>query len=271
MNPEIRTAKNWYRWLWLSPFLTIPTLALIGVSVYGTGYGLICSYGSRDCPYELVSLVSYVAAILGSAWWHLVLLIPATHRQSEFVRWHGRQALLLAGVRTAVPLAFVLFNFVSGGYGFLSLYPILGLIAVWLFGTSWGQGQAARGDCALMRWAGHGAGLPLPVKTATPASTPALTPIVDEKPEHRTAYYRGLSLQEQGQTDAAARLFRQLLVSDATPALKARAADQLKALGATASVAGAEVLVEIVRFGSDPEQRRAALAELERLGWVEAL
>lgn len=214
MSPEIHTAKNWYRWLWLSAFLTIPTFSFIGAIAYGAGYGLICSADGRNCPYRLVSLVSYLVAILGSALWHLVLLIPATHPQSEFVRWHGWQALMLAGVRTAIPLAFVLFDFVSGAYGYPSLYPILGLIAVWLFGTLWGQGQAARGDCALMRWAGHSAGLPLPVKTTTPASQPSLTAIGDDN---------------------------------------------------------ADALVEIIRFSPAPEQRRAALAELERLGLVEAL
>ena len=42
MLTEVRTAKNWYRWLWFSPFLTVPTqIVLAGVFaqvLFGRGY-----------------------------------------------------------------------------------------------------------------------------------------------------------------------------------------------------------------------------------------
>jgi hypothetical protein len=74
------------------------------------------------------------------------------NRKSEFVRWHGKQALLLAGVRTVVPLGFVL----GFGSSWNLAWGLPILIVVWFVGTLRGQSQAARGLCSLMRWAGRG-------------------------------------------------------------------------------------------------------------------
>jgi hypothetical protein len=191
---EERTARNWYWWLWLSPFLTIPTLIALGFS--DSSYELVCAGNLRNCDYNLEFRVTILIAVLGSALWHLILLIPALSKESEFIRWHGRQALLLAGVWTAVPLAF--------GLGFgeeeETFWVIPVLIAVWLFGTLWGQNQAARGDCSLMRWFGRAEALPVHVKSLDP-----------------------------------------------------------------------EALVDIIRYSRDPEERRKALSELEKLEMVESL
>ena len=123
-HAEHLQAKKVYRWLWWSPLLTVPTLVFLG------------NWGEQ------------VAAVLGSALWHLTLLKPAQNEESAFVRWHGRQALALAGLRTIIPLFFAVFYDLN-----LIFIPIL--IAVWFFGTIWGQNQAARGDCSLARWLGH--------------------------------------------------------------------------------------------------------------------
>jgi hypothetical protein len=269
MNPEILTAKKWYRWLWFSPLLTIPSV----VSIYlnGPGYELICGRNWQNCDYYLVGRVDGLAAILGSALWHLVLLVPALNKQSEFVRWHGRQALLLAGIRTTAPLAFLTYGLFVGGSRSSVLWSIPVLIAVWLFGTLWGQGQAARGDCSLMRWTGHGVGLPLPTGAAKPAAAPDLGPLSHERPDYRTAYYQGLSLREQGRSDEAVRVFHTLLVSDATPELKVRVVEELNRIGSADESLTADVLVAIFRFSHNPEQRRMALAGLERLGLVEPI
>jgi hypothetical protein len=128
---EKRTAQNWYWWLWLSPLATLLALAWL-VTLHPEG--------------AVTPL-----AVLGSALPHLILLVPALNRKSAFVRWHGRQALLLAAVRTVVPLAFVL-AFGSEGLALLAV-PIL--IAVWAIGTLRGQLQARRGLCTLMRWFGR--------------------------------------------------------------------------------------------------------------------
>jgi hypothetical protein len=104
--------------------------------------------------------VPALIAVLGSALWHLILLLPALNKESEFVRWHGRQALLLAGVRTVVPLVLGgVFGFEldwwGGYYEFRALSSVPILVLVWFFGTLWGQRQATRGDCSLMRWLGR--------------------------------------------------------------------------------------------------------------------
>ena len=125
----------------------------------------------------------------------------------------GRRCIL-SGVRTAmVMLTLFLESPLIYGFG------ILILSVIFIGGNLWGQGQARRGDCSLMRWMGHGVGLPLPVAGGEPST------------ELRSA---------------------QLPVDPESPA-------------------DVDSLVETIRFEPDPEKRRAALVELERLGFVEAL
>ena len=74
-----------------------------------------------------------------------------------FVRWHGRQALLLAAARTAVP---IVLGVLVGEYGLLFSIPVL--LAIWCGGTLWGQLQAKDGKCTLMQRSGQEA---LPART----------------------------------------------------------------------------------------------------------
>jgi hypothetical protein len=136
---EKQTARNWYWWLWLSPLITLLTLAWLATL------------------YEEPALTP--VSVLGSSVWHLILLVPALSRKSEFVRWHGRQALLLAGVRTAVPLGFVAAFGSSWGWELLAI-PVL--VVVWFVCTLLGQLEAARGLCTLMRWFGRAEAQPGP-------------------------------------------------------------------------------------------------------------
>ena len=269
-DTEALRAKNVYMWLWFSPILTIPTVAFLLFK--DPGHELTCGGVSWEyCDYNRAFLVTCLIAILGSALWHLVLLVPALDRQSQFVRWHGRQALLLASIRSSIPLAFAAYDGLAGGNGGLLLLSIPVLIIVWLSGTLWAQGQARRGDCALMRWTGHGAELPLPTAKAHTASAHGQGPLIPERAGHQAAYDQGLRLSEQGKPDEAARVLHRLLVSDAPVDLKTRAADELRQVGDTDEDLTADVLVAIFRFGRDLVHRRMALAELERLGLVEAL
>jgi tetratricopeptide (TPR) repeat protein len=147
-----RRASNWYMWLWLSPLLTLPLLAFLGIR--NPGLALICGGTWRGCNHALADRVTLLVAVLGSSLWHLILLYPALKDDSEFARWHGRQALLLAAVRTALPLVSVL-AFGSEG---VCLFPFV-VIPVYFVGNVWGQRQATRGDCSLMRRFGREAGL----------------------------------------------------------------------------------------------------------------
>src|SRR4030042_1835219 len=283
MNPEVNIARKWYRWSWISPLLTIPSVVLL--VLIDPGFKLICGGIWRNCALGLRFVVTGLIAILGSALWHLVLLNPALNKQREFGRWHGLQTLLMAGIRTVIPVAFLIFGCALGEgsyyifgstvgediYYYFFLFSIPVLVVVWLLGTLWGQGQAARGDCALMRWTGHGAGLPLPIGTEQSVSVSDLEPLIHEESIHRTAYNQGLSFREQGKLDEAVIVFHGLLDSSATTELKSMVAKELEGITGTNVSQEAELLVGIIRFSRNTEQRRMALARLENLGLVESL
>ncbi len=190
---EKRTARNWYWWLWLSPLVTVPLCAFLVLAE--SGYDLVCgSPWDPGCDRDLAGRVNILIAVLGSSLAHLILFAPALNRKSEFVRWHGRQALLLAGLRTAVPLTFGL---AFGEKGITLLFTPF-LIAVWLFGTLLGQLQAARGGCSLARWAGRAGALPPPEPTPKPvqASEPSPATLVDVIRYSRDPRERLLALSE---------------------------------------------------------------------------
>ena len=150
---ERKRARRWYLWLWLSPLLTVPTLLILSgildTLIWALAPPTRAVSGSVNY-HTIVERVAAVVAVLGSALWHLVLLIPARDKESAFVRWHGRQALLIAGVRTAIPM---MLGLLIGGDGPWWSIPIL--LIIWLAGTLWGQRQATRGECSLMRWFGQ--------------------------------------------------------------------------------------------------------------------
>jgi hypothetical protein len=146
---ERKKAASWYWWLWLSPLLTIPTLALF--LALDLGYDVVCRGYWSTCDHGAAGQVTVLVAVVASALWHLVLLGAIRNKEYPFVRWHGRQALLLAAVCTMVPLGFGLAF--GASLGVLLFNPVQ--IVVWFGGTLWGQRQAARGDCSLARWFGQ--------------------------------------------------------------------------------------------------------------------
>jgi hypothetical protein len=164
---EEKRARKWYWWLWLSPLLTLPTLAVTGFLTYQVldeAFG----WGQRNTA-GLERTALLLGLLLSSAW-HLILLVPALRGKSEYVRWHGRQALLLAALRTIVPLAFVLAFGFRGEWELLAI-PIL--IAIWLVGSTWGYVQASRGKCTLMRWSGLADAQPFQVRAREAAQRAA--------------------------------------------------------------------------------------------------
>jgi uncharacterized membrane protein len=255
-SAQVRRAKGAYAWLWFSPFITLPTLGILW-SITGGAVAALQPAGDYYQPgYQPLAVLPAVVAVLGSGLWHLLLLNWALDRRSEFARWHGRQALLLAGLRTAVALVVAIVS-TLGSIGLLTLVGVLGLLALWLFGTLWGQSQAGAGECSLMRWAGHGASLPLHVTAQMHAEIDA-TEWAD-------------TLLRQGHRAAAGLAFRKILVSDATPEVKSYAAGRLVMPGQPGSLFSADILVAMLRFSDDPGRRRAALDGLEQAGLVEDL
>jgi hypothetical protein len=152
MQMERTRARNWYWWLWLSPMLTMPTLGLLYGLISELSWILVGSsrWGSGAVADTIIERAAILVAVLGSALWHLILLVPARDKDYAFVRWHGLQALLLAGVRTAVP---AVLGVLIGEYGLLISIPIL--LAIWFGGTLWGQLQAKDGKCSLMQRSGQ--------------------------------------------------------------------------------------------------------------------
>ncbi len=174
--PEIKTAKDLYLWLWFSPVITIPTLFFLN-EYQPELRGILCP--SASCSYFLKYTMPTVIIVLFSALWHLSLLIPALNKESRFVRWHGWQALLLAGIRTIVALGAFLIDELG-----IYLLAILALIIIWLAGNLWGQRQAVRGDCSLMRWLGH----QIPAMEPEPAASPQ--PATSSDPDSLVEIFR---------------------------------------------------------------------------------
>jgi hypothetical protein len=171
LESERQTARKWYRWLWLSPLLTVPTLLFIFIVLEPFTNLLLCPQGWSNCNFDRVFALNGLIALIISSLWHLVLLIPARNKESEFIRWHGRQGMMLAGLRTSVPLLFVV---IVGEEGALLL--ILILILIWLLGNLWGQNQTARGDCSVMRWTGRANDLPGPPLDGEPEPEKRISP-----------------------------------------------------------------------------------------------
>ena len=147
MEAEIKRAKKWYWWLWLSPLLTIPTLLIIqGLAPVFYDFFVAPETLNRG----LEDRVPVILAIIISSLWHLVLSAPIKEKRQPFVHWHGLQALALAGIRTAVPLAFAV------GLGDEPFRAMLILVFIWFVGTYIGQYQAKNGRCSLAQWAGKG-------------------------------------------------------------------------------------------------------------------
>lgn len=152
LSEEVKLAKEAYGWLRLSPLITVFTFVLVFVAAYSS----LPSDNSElytSHPGLFSFYIPTAIAILGSALWHLRLLSFIRNRDSDFVRWHGRQALLLAGIRTATCLLFLAIDAVSG-YA-LFYWVILVLIFMWAFMSSWGNRQVEMGTCALALWFGR--------------------------------------------------------------------------------------------------------------------
>ncbi|MBW8009640.1 MAG: hypothetical protein FVQ83_00170 [Chloroflexi bacterium] len=128
-----------YTWLLLSPFITLPWMA---INLFGLR-------GSSP-------LTSWVWAMITPAFVHILLISPL-RSPHLFVHRHAQQALLLVSMRV---LSAVVFLGLTRGEGQCVWFFVNGLL--WLWGTIWGRGQLKRGDSWLMRFEGEGGELPRP-------------------------------------------------------------------------------------------------------------
>lgn len=139
---EERQAIRAYNWLRASPFLTIPTLLLISSLDLGQSF---CDNFLSACNYEFVSYLNYTFGVLGSSLWHVVILFQyANNKDSAFVRRHGQQALIYAGIRTAVPVIAIVLDYFSSTSGALACVAILILMMLWFSQTKIGLERVKR-------------------------------------------------------------------------------------------------------------------------------
>ncbi len=138
-------AKSAYNWLRISPLFTITTLYI--VASLGIGES-ICYIDLSLCDYHgfgfYITIAGYINIGLGvlvSACWHLILLQYANNKDSEFVRRHGKQALIYAGVRTAVALFGVVADFLLNTDGGVACIAIIILLILWFALPNLGMGK----------------------------------------------------------------------------------------------------------------------------------
>ncbi|MEW5941731.1 MAG: hypothetical protein AB1750_18870, partial [Chloroflexota bacterium] len=241
-----QSAAQTYTWLWLSPVLTIPTLFFV-VNV-DPGYALVCRSGFGNCDYDLASLITNLLAILVSGLWHLILLLQLQGAKHEFVRWHAKQALMLAGIRTTIPILLVILG--GGDLYEIGLLGILILFLVYLFGNNWGRNQAKRGDCWLMRRYGLEADLPL--MSQAPEAPPNEIATYARSAEPETT---GNPSAPQEQKKILNRLLADLQSADASRARAAIA--ELETLRFSSEAVLRQL--ERLALGEDAELRAAAL------------
>ncbi len=125
---HIKQARGAYNWLRISPILTIPTLAFIVTMDIAEA---ICGGTFSVCYQQSREGINYAIGVLGSALWHLILL-QYVNSKDKFVRRHGRQALIYAGVRTAVALGGVALDYFTGArLGSGACLAVLLLVFLW--------------------------------------------------------------------------------------------------------------------------------------------
>jgi hypothetical protein len=258
---ENKEAIKRYRWLWLSPLLTIPTAIFIFWEVFDWVATLFCSGHYWDCRYSTVDMISYGFAILGSALWHLVLLNPTRDNRRVLVRWHRRQALALAGLRTVVPFLTLSSAYLWGDSPETSLLFAISILSlIWLFGTLWGQNQAARGECSLARWLGRADELP---------PKPAKAPMFEKESVLELSEFTRERLVEVIRFSDDQQLRKDVMQKYHEGSFVAQVFFDAQGTPETsASVPKIDVLLQTIRNSPNKQKRDAAFAELDRLGIV---
>jgi len=103
MNPqnEVQRARNGYIWSLVAPFMVLATTLVIASMNFSYS---ICVDDNIDCGWNDAKYLNYLIGLIPSVLWYVFLLPNAFHKESAFVRKHGRSALMLAGVIWGVAL-----------------------------------------------------------------------------------------------------------------------------------------------------------------------
>lgn len=140
---ERKNASRMYRWLWIAPFLTVPTLFFLY-------FFLIFISGFSSNPDSAVMTYIVIAA---TATWHFILVFKVAKRTSKFERWHGRQALFLTFLHILLTTLFIDFGQMELINEALIIL-ILSLFLLASIGGGWGQTEVNNGISSFMRWFG---------------------------------------------------------------------------------------------------------------------
>ncbi len=134
---EKQLARGPYLWLRASPLLTVFTFYMV---ISFSPAEFFCS-NLFQCSYNTVTMINAVCGVLISALWHLILLQYISSDKSSIVHKHGRQALIYAGIRTAIPLGAILFDLLTEAGGALACWTIPILIVLWVVNSNSGLKQ----------------------------------------------------------------------------------------------------------------------------------
>ncbi len=146
-HTETRLAKAAYRWLTVSPILTISTLLLITSLDFGSA---ICENSPLICDSNARTYIGIAIGIIVSACWHLILLQYVNNQESEFVRRHGGRALTHAGIRTGIALIGLGLDWSTSADGSFSCVTVIALMIAWVINFSqskkWIEADFAQDD-----------------------------------------------------------------------------------------------------------------------------
>ncbi|GEM_PF-2500317 len=136
MNPpnEVQRAKNGYIWSLVAPFMVLATTLVIASMNFSYS---ICVSDNIDCGWNDAKYLNYLIGFIPSVLWYVFLLPNAFHKESAFVRKHGRRTLMLAGILWGVALLILVITLimpVSDDTLLKTVFPTL--FVIWLFQLS---------------------------------------------------------------------------------------------------------------------------------------
>lgn len=130
ISNDVVRARNGYIWFLLAPFMIIVTTLAIASMNYSYS---ICVSDNIDCGRNGAKYLNYVIGLIPSALWYAFLLPNAFHKESAFVRKHGKRALAQAGILLGVALLGMLIDWLTRANGAIFNITFAVLFVIWLF------------------------------------------------------------------------------------------------------------------------------------------
>lgn len=129
-NNDVVRARNGYIWSLVAPFMVLATTLVIASLNYSYS---ICVSDSINCGRNGAKYLNYAIGFLPSMLWYVFLLPNAFHKESAFVRKHGRRALAQGGILLGVALLGMLADWLTRANGMILNITFVILFLIWLF------------------------------------------------------------------------------------------------------------------------------------------